>query len=243
MTAPAVAITQPNFLPWEGFFALLDTVDVWVNMDYVQVSRKSNIVRNKIWCRTNDWKFLTVPVASGQSEKTIRDCLIGTNNKWRESHQDLLRDSYSNSRFFSEVFPVLKAIYEDDSLVTLGALNSRFISEICSILGINIEVINSSELLKRSNGEYASPASLAKSLGAKSFFNFKNGLEKGIVNIPSFHSQGIEVFGLEYSSQRAISVEKDNNLDLIFLSVVDVLFKESRSCLPRIRNSVEWKRY
>jgi hypothetical protein len=43
-----LAITQPNFMPWLGYFELLDYVDVWVSLDNVQLSRGSFVLRNRV---------------------------------------------------------------------------------------------------------------------------------------------------------------------------------------------------
>ena len=56
-----IAISQPTFLPWAGYFALIDHVDQFIFLDNVQFVRRSWIQRNKIKIQDNE-KLISVPV-------------------------------------------------------------------------------------------------------------------------------------------------------------------------------------
>ena len=47
-----VAIMQPTFLPWIGYFSLIDKVDEFIFLDNVQFDKRSWQQRNKIKTKT-----------------------------------------------------------------------------------------------------------------------------------------------------------------------------------------------
>ena len=60
---PAVALMQPTFLPWSGYFALIDAADVFVFLDDFQFQRRSWHHRNRIFAAPGKTAWITVPVA------------------------------------------------------------------------------------------------------------------------------------------------------------------------------------
>ena len=58
-----VAIMQPTYLPWCGYFGLMHAVDVFVLLDSVQFARRSWQQRNQIK-GVNGAQWLSVPVAA-----------------------------------------------------------------------------------------------------------------------------------------------------------------------------------
>ena len=69
-----IAIAQPTFLPWMGWFDLADQVDALILLDDVAFSKQSWQQRNRIRTR-NGLEFLIVPVkTSGRLGQKISDC-------------------------------------------------------------------------------------------------------------------------------------------------------------------------
>ena len=62
-----VAIMQPTFLPWAGYFGLMDSVDAFVFLDHVAIDKRSWQTRNQIKTATGA-KYLTVPVKATQGQ-------------------------------------------------------------------------------------------------------------------------------------------------------------------------------
>jgi len=71
-----VAIMQPTYLPWLGYFGLMDRVDTFVYLDSVQFARRSWQQRNRIKSERGE-VMLTVPVAKkGLRDQKIADVEI-----------------------------------------------------------------------------------------------------------------------------------------------------------------------
>ena len=138
-----VAIHQPQYLPWLGYFDKMDQSDVFVLLDDVQYKKNEWQNRNKI--RNSDgWQWITVPVQYefGQAIKEIR---IDNNQNWRDKHLKSLELNYSRAPFFAKYFPFFR-----ESLSVeweyLDDLNVHFIGHFSDILGIRTKLLKSSDL-------------------------------------------------------------------------------------------------
>lgn len=140
------AIMQPTYLPWIGYFDLIDSVDQFVFLDDAQVLKRSWGVRNRI-VGTNGETFLTVPL-SGHSQAA--DCAftntaVEAGDKWRKSHLSTIRHAYSKAPHFAEVFARMEALMAAGH-TTIGALNKAFIRSTAEQIGITTPFLESSRL-------------------------------------------------------------------------------------------------
>ena len=73
-----VAIMQPYFFPYLGYFQLIDAVDVYVNLDHVSFMKRSYMTRNQIKNNTT----INIPVSGGSQNKTCLEVNALTDEKW-----------------------------------------------------------------------------------------------------------------------------------------------------------------
>jgi hypothetical protein len=96
----AAAIMQPTYLPWLGYFALMDRVDVFVFLDSVQFDRRSWQQRNRIK-GANETLLLTVPVyKKGLREQHISKVLINREAGFPERHKRSIELNYARAPYF-----------------------------------------------------------------------------------------------------------------------------------------------
>ena len=93
-----VAIHQPNYLPYSGFFHKLSLVDTLVLMDNTQYDKKFTN-RNKIIV-PNGWIWISVPIKKEHKFSLNRMVEINNDIDWKENHLEKLQKSYANSNFF-----------------------------------------------------------------------------------------------------------------------------------------------
>ena len=95
-----IAIMQPTFFPWSGYFALMEYVDIFVFLDHVQFNKRSWQQRNKIYCiNTNDVKWLTVPILSKNlRHQKICEAKIDNSSSFRDKHYKFISQNYSKSK-------------------------------------------------------------------------------------------------------------------------------------------------
>lgn len=140
------AIMQPTFLPWIGYFDMIDKVDCFVFLDHVQLVKRSWQVRNRIIVSQQE-KFFTVPVLKSKNRDStfIYQAQINYSDNWNVKFIKTLEMSYKKTEFFVEVFSFLNSIFSK-KIKYLGDFNILLIVEIANKIGINTNFYKSSEL-------------------------------------------------------------------------------------------------
>ena len=80
-----VAIMQPYFFPYLGYFQLIESADNFIFYDDVNFKKKGWVNRNNILVN-NEKKLLTVPLQKASQNKMINEVLLNINLKWIERH-------------------------------------------------------------------------------------------------------------------------------------------------------------
>ncbi len=156
-----VAILQSNYIPWKGYFHIIQKVDCFVFLDSTQYT-----VRN--WRNRNQIKtpqgllWLTVPT-NGTQSMPINEVEINNSQSWQQKHLKALQRNYSECTFFDEYFLFFKNILLQNWKL-LSALNQTLIKEICNVLNIETTFLQSTdlELIKGKNEKIIS---IVKQLG------------------------------------------------------------------------------
>ena len=103
-----IAISQPTYLPWIGYFDLIDQVDVFVLLDDVQFEKRSWQQRNRIKTPLG-LQWLTVPVISrGRREQLINQVEIET-PQFSRDHCRAVEHNYRRAQFFEHYFNELSS--------------------------------------------------------------------------------------------------------------------------------------
>lgn len=130
-------IMQPTYLPWVGYFDLLDQADIAVLFDDAQFSRKSWHQRNRIRTPTG-LQWLTVPVRkTGNLGASIRDAEIVDPERNLEKHLRGIELNYRQAPYFDEYYEGLRGVLLADH-TDLGTLNVDVIQWLGGVLGIEV---------------------------------------------------------------------------------------------------------
>lgn len=125
-----VAIHQPNYMPWLGFFHKLCSCDIFVLLDSVQFTKRGFQNRTKIKSPQGA-AWLTVPVKTkGLYFQKTNDVRIDNTQDWAKKHWEAMESFYKKSSFFSLYAKCIKEVYsrEWESLVCLNETLIRFIA-------------------------------------------------------------------------------------------------------------------
>ena len=137
--ARVVAIHQPNFFPWLGFFDKIARADVFVLMDNVQFPRTSTgtwVNRVKLLVAGRE-RWATAPVVrSGAGLQHIADVALDDSTPWRSKLLKTIQSSYARSPHFREVFAVLEPLLAERTRL-LAELNIAAITAIAERLGLD----------------------------------------------------------------------------------------------------------
>jgi len=112
-----LAIMQPYFFPYIGYWQLIHAVDRFVIYDDVSYIKGGWINRNRILINGNP-SYITIPLSQSSPNKRICDIVLQPSPLWRNKLVKKVEMTYRKSPYFIEVFPVIEKIirYESDSL-------------------------------------------------------------------------------------------------------------------------------
>ncbi len=141
-----LAIHQPVYMPWLGYFDKMAKVDKFVIFDECQVVPKSLEVRNRFPNRNGEIVYLTVNIQKkGFREKNIRQIELCDTEMWQNKHKVFLKDTYKYSPYFDEVYSYLDDLYTLKYTkleeITVGSIMAGM-----KILGIDTTVIYQGDL-------------------------------------------------------------------------------------------------
>jgi hypothetical protein len=130
-----VAIIQSNYIPWKGYFDLINAVDECIFYDDAQYTRGDWRNRNRIKV-PDGVRWLTIPIAvAGRRHQRIRDARI-SDPSWARRHWETLRHYYREAPWFTLHAEALEELYRQD-FSFLTDVNRAFIDAVCRMLGIH----------------------------------------------------------------------------------------------------------
>ncbi len=139
-----LAIMQPTFLPWVGYFALMDQVDRFVFLDDVQFDKRSWQQRNRIKT-ANGPLWLTVPVLTkGRRDQTILEAQIQPDAKFSDTALKTLEHAYAKAPYFKPVMDKIASAFSAERQ-GLCALNIVLIEALARLMGLEADIARSSE--------------------------------------------------------------------------------------------------
>lgn len=217
-----IAIVQSNYIPWRGYFDLINSVDEFILYDDLQYTRRDWRNRNTIKS-PGGLIWLTIPVVvKGRYLQKIKDTVV-TDSRWTSDHWSSIVHSYSKAKYFSKYRDVFEELYlgADDKFLSL--INHRFIAAICRILGISTTISWSMDYdLVRGGDKTARLIHLCKQAGATRYLSGPTA--KAYLEEDLFREQGIEVSYIDYSGYgeyRQLYPPFE-----LHVSIIDLIFNE-----------------
>lgn len=138
-----IAILQSNYIPWKGYFDLINSVDEFVLYDTAQYTKNDWRNRNKVKTASG-LLWLTVPVNKNNLEQSIAQTIVSSDN-WPKKHWLTISQNYSKSHFFKEYKQPFEDFYLRCNESSLSQINFRLIEIVNDILGIKTRLRWSNE--------------------------------------------------------------------------------------------------
>jgi hypothetical protein len=141
----SIAILQSNYIPWQGYFDLIRSVDEFVILDSVQFTKNDWRNRNRINTPSGP-AWLTIPIrTAGCFPQRISEAEVADGH-WAQRHWRTLAQNYARAPRFRHCAPDLEKTYEQAARESqLSAINRMFLDLACRWLGIHT-AINSCEM-------------------------------------------------------------------------------------------------
>lgn len=223
-----IAIHQPNFLPWCGYFYKMAKADLFVVYDDAQFTRGSYINRCKINSPAGE-RWLSVPViTSGRHLQKI--CETETaKSPWAKHLIGSLRDYYRNTPYFDLYIQKLQTILEQGHNRLLD-LNLSLLHLLREELQIDTPLVLSSRCQAAQGASTERLISICECLGATSYLSGSGG--KKYQDEELFRSAGIS---LEYSDFHHPEYLQPGGDFRPNLSAIDLLFNQGPASANHFR--------
>jgi hypothetical protein len=193
--AKKVAIVQSNYIPWKGYFDLINMVDEFILFDDMQYTRRDWRNRNKIKT-ANGLNWLTIPVeVKGKYYQKINETVI-SEPSWKQSHWQSIQHNYQKAKYFREYGDILKGAYFNINEALLSRVNYQFIEEICHILEITTKISWSMDY-RIVEGKTERLVSLCQQAGATEYISGPSA--RDYIDDHIFEAAGIKLSYIDYS--------------------------------------------
>ena len=159
-------VLQSNYLPWKGYFDLIQSADVFVYYDEVQYTKNDWRNRNRI-CSKNGVHWLTIPMGHDAVNGTISEARLSS-TAWQEQHFKSLYHSYRPAPYFRVLEPLLVDVYKRHEWRMLSEVNRYCIEAISRMLGFATRFLDSRDL-DLSGDRVARLVSVLKQIGATEY--------------------------------------------------------------------------
>ena len=217
-----LAIMQPYFVPYIGYWQLINAVDEYVIYDDVNFIKGGCINRNRILVN-GEWKFLNVPMSGASSNKLISEVYVNADINLIKKRLRMVQNAYGKAPYYSEVYPIVESIFRCGQ-ENLSEYIIASIRIICTYLGITTKLVRSSELKKNSNLKSQSKVlDICRLLGATEYYNAIGG--RNLYSSNDFAREGIS---LKFLQTDEIVYEQFGNEFQDSLSIIDVMMFNSK---------------
>ncbi|MFZ6658622.1 WbqC family protein [Undibacterium sp. TJN19] len=136
-----VAIMQPYFFPYIGYFQLISAVDVFVIYDNIKYTKKGWINRNRILQQERD-RVISLPLKHASDFLDVCERELADNfDAGKLLNQ--IKAAYQRAPYFKQVFPLIESILKNDQLNLFHFLHNSIVKT-CNYLGIQTKIIPSS---------------------------------------------------------------------------------------------------
>lgn len=218
-----LAIMQPYFFPYIGYFQLISAVDKFVVYDDVSYIRQGWINRNRILLGGKD-HMVSVPLVDASSYRMIKDTFIHKERygAFKEKFSKTLHQAYGKAPFFGDICELVQRVLDSES-ESISRLAVTSLRVVCGHLGLQTAIVDTSVAYQ--NGHLHAQErvlDICRKEGASVYVNPPGGTE--LYQKDAFAGNGIELLFLK---PKPISYRQFDNEFVPWLSIIDVLMFNS----------------
>lgn len=231
-----IAIMQPYFFPYIGYFLLINQADKFIFFDTPQYIRRGWVNRNRILKSKTDITYITVPVKKSSRDTTIMNTEIDYSNNWRETILGQLVFYKKLAPNYNNVIDLVKSLLEN-KVSTISELNIYTTIEICKYLNIDSSFDTFSQMsisLPKINEPDEWALYITKELGYQIYLNPPGGISFFDVN--KYTRENIELQFLKATLEPYI--QKIGHFES-GLSILDIMMFNSEKEIKSMLNNFE----
>jgi hypothetical protein len=225
-----IAIMQPYFLPYIGYFQMMAAVDKFILLDDVNFIKGGWINRNRILSNAVP-TWMTIPLLGASSNKLIREIEIKPDDGWKRKTLTQVRQSHAKAPFCESILRHCESWIE----IANGNLSSylyRVLKDIAEIMNIRTEIVPSSSIFSK-NGLWGVDRviDICLQTEATHYINAPGG--KTLYESEVFQDRGIFLEFIELKKPQL-------NPELVGTENLSILHLMMHMSLDELRNAIKW---
>ena len=198
-----IAVMQPYFFPYIGYWQLINSVDIFIIYDDVNFIKKGYINRNNILINNVKYLFTLALIKSSQNNKKILRTI---------------EQSYLKAPFFHDIFPIIEDIFSNKEKDL-----SKFLGNSLQIFSKYLDINTKFEYSSMIENDKSLQAQdrlieISKILNATDYINAIGGEQ--LYDKNAFSDAGIN---LSFIQTELINYKQFNNKFIPNLSIIDVM--------------------
>jgi hypothetical protein len=222
-----VAVHQPQYLPWIGYFHKIDQADVFVLLDTVQFKKNEWQNRNRIKT-AQGWQRLTVPVLY-RYPQLIQDVSINNKIQWQHKHRQAIISNYTKAPHYELLEPFFEEIFSL-SWEIISQLNIEAVRRLTGILGLDTPLYIASEIGAFPEDPDERLIAITRHFGAETYLAGAGG--RGYMDLNKYDKAGVQVVFQEFT--HPVYDQLFGEFEP-FMSVIDLIFNHGSESLKILR--------
>jgi hypothetical protein len=219
-----LAVMQPYFFPYIGYFQLIHAADKFVAYDDVNFIKQGWINRNFILLNCRPLR-ITIPLSNASSFTTISNSKLSPNAVWRSKLLKTLHQAYDKAPYFEEIYALAEAVIQREHAGSIAQLALGSIQAVVAYLGLTTQIQPTSSHYRNSHIKgQARVLDICCIEGATTYYNLPGGYK--LYDRDVFATAGVELGFIQPSiaPYRQFGCEFVPNL-----SILDVLMFNDRA--------------
>jgi hypothetical protein len=222
-----VAVHQPQYLPWIGYFHKIDQADVFVLLDTVQFKKNEWQNRNRIKT-AQGWQWLTVPVLY-RYPQLIQEVSINNKVQWQHKHRQAIISNYTKAPHYELLEPFFEEIFSL-SWEIISQLNIEAVRRLTGILGLDTPLYIASEIGAFPEDPDERLIAITRHFGAETYLAGGGG--RGYMDLNKYDKAGVQVVFQDF--RHPVYDQLFGEFEP-FMSVIDLIFNHGSESLKILR--------
>lgn len=219
-----LAIMQPYFFPYPGYFSLIKNADKWIFNDEVQMIHKGWVERNRILKQHGGWHYIRIPLIKHKYTTLIKDVRIRTNEDWQKKILAQLGHYRKKAPYYYKVISFLNEAFKE-KFDSLTHQNAYLLQKTCAYIGFDMKYEILSEMdvdFKYINAPDDWSLNICKALGYDHYLNPILG--KSFYDREKYERNGVQ---LEFLRFNETPYKQLNDEFVSGLSIIDIMMFNS----------------
>lgn len=225
-----IAIHQPNFFPWLGYFHKIYHSDCFIVLDDAQFSRKGGTWTNRVRILRDEPRWFTLPVdRSYHGYRAVNEMRFAPQEAWREKLKDMLAAAYRKTPFFDALFIQVSSMLDFETEL-LWEYNMHILKSVLNVLRISSDHMHlASDFCVQTHGTQRL-IDLTRAVGGTAYLC--GGGAQGYQEDALFSEQGVALLEQNFVSPQYPQVGQEAFVP--GLSILDALFNIGPEATARL---------